>query len=196
MVDGLRIVEHHNVYEFNYKQENVLVNAERSYLYNGYDIMCDSKLYMTQDVRFGGSYGAMLPIYKQYGNCAMFYLEDGSTIYMKTPLSNTVNESVYGANAVYVDLWGESNPKYHMTVTINNPEDQYRSPTVGKNKGYAGFRDMQGGAQNKLYIQFGGTNFDMKWGEELHFNTKWSFSIQNDFKNPTAEPDFWVGVPK
>ena len=115
---------------------------------------------------------------------------------MKTPLTNTVNESVYGANAVCVDLWGESNPKYHMTVTINNPEDQYRSPAVGKNKGYAGFRDMLGGAQNKLYIQFGGTNFDMKWGEELHFNTKWSFSIQNDFKNPTVEPDHWVGVPK
>ena len=196
VVDGLRIVEHHNVYEFNYKQENVLINAERNYLYNGFDIMCDSKLYITKDVRIGGSYGAMLPIQKQYGNCAMFYLEDGSTIYMKTPLSGSVNESVYGAKAVYVDLWGENNPRYHMIVTINNPEDQYRSPAVGTNKGYAGLRDMQGGSQNKLYIQLGGTNFDMKWGEELHFNTKWTFSIQKDFRNPDREPDFWVGVKK
>ena len=194
--NGIRIVEHHNIYEFNYKQENVLINAERNYLYNGYDVMCDTKLYMTQDVTMGGSYSAMLPISKQYGNCAMFYCEDGSTIFMKTPMSNTVNESVYGANATFVDLWGEKNPRYHMSVKIYNPDDQFMSPALGKNKGYAGFREMLGGGSNKLYFQLFGTKGKLAWGDELHFKTCWSFSIQDDFKNPTAEPDFWVGVPK
>ena len=193
---GIRIVEHHNVYEFNYTQENVLVNAERSYLYNGYDIMCDSKLYMTQDVRLGGSYSAMLPIAKKYGNCAMFHCVDGSTIFMKTPMSNTVNESVYGANALFVDLWGEENPKYHMGVKISNPEHHFMSPAVGKNKGYAGFREMLGSNSNKLYFQLFGTNGNLEWGDELHFNTVWSFSIQEDFKNPDREPDHLIGVKK
>ena len=194
--NGIRIVEHHNIYEFNYKQENVLANAERSYLYNGYDVMCDTGLYITQDVTMGGSYSAMLPISKQYGNCAMFYCEDGSTIFMKTPMSNTVNDSVYGANATYVDLWGENNPYYHMSVKIYNPEDQFMSPAMGTNKGYAGFREMLGGGSNKLYFQLFGTKGSLDWGEELHFNTCWTFSIQEDFRNPTREPDFWVGVKK
>jgi hypothetical protein len=194
--NGIRIVEHHNVYEFGYTQENVLINAERNYLYNGYDVMCDTKLYRTQDVTMGGSYSAMLPISKQYGNCAMFYCEDGSTIFMKTPMSNTVNDSVYGANATFVDVWGQNNPKYHMGVTIYNPEDQFMSPASGENKGYAGFREMLGGGSNKLYFQLFGTKGKLEWGDELHFKTCWSFSIQDDFKNPTGEPDFWVGIPK
>ena len=182
--------------EENYTQDNVLINAERSYLYNGYDVMCDTRLYMTQDVTMGGSYSAMLPISKQYGNCCMFYCEDGSTIFMKTPMSNTVNESIYGANATYVDLWGEKNPYYHMGVRIYNPEDQFKSPAIGTNKGYAGFREMLGSGSNKLYFQLFGTKGNLEWGEELHFNTCWSFSIQEDFRNPSREPDFWVGVPK
>ena len=191
--EGLRIVEHHNVYEFNYTQENVLINAERSYLYNGYDIMCDTKLYMTQDVSFSNSYSTMLPISKQYGNCAMFYCVDGSTVYMKTPLYNTVDETQMGVNATVIDIWGENNPRYHMTVTLNNPEDQLMSPG---SKGYTGFREMLGGGSNKLYCSLFNSSGALDWGEELRFNTKWSFSIQNDFTNPTVEPDYWVGVPK
>jgi hypothetical protein len=40
------------------------------------------------------------------------------------------------------------------------------------------------------------SNETLKWGEQLHFNTKWSLSIQKDFRNPDREPDYWVGVPK
>ena len=192
--NGIRIVEHHNIYEFNYKQENVLINAERSYLYNGYDIMCDTMLYMTQDVTIsGGSYSTMLPISKQYGNCAMFYCVDGSTVYMKTPLSNTSNETRLGVNATVIDVWGENNPKYHMTVTLNTPEDQLRNSS--KN-GYTGFREMLGGPSNKVYCSLYSITGALEWGEELHFNTTWSFSIRNDFKNPEGEPDYWVGLPK
>ena len=193
-VNGLRIIEHHNVYEFNYTQENVLINAERSYLYNGYDIMCDTKLYMTQDVTFKGqSFSTMLPISKQYGNCALFYLDDGSTVYMKTPLQNTVNELVMGVNSTKIDIWGEKNPYYRMTVTLNNPEDQYRD--TAKTNGYAGFREMLGGGSNKLYCSVL-SDSAMSWGESLHFNTCWSFSFDANYKNLDREPDFWVGVPK
>ena len=191
--DGVRIVEHHNVYEFGYKQENVLINAERSYLYNGYDVMCDTGLYMTQDVSFGNSYSTMLPISKQYGNCAMFYCVDGSTVYMKTPLSNTQDETQMGVNATVIDIWGEENPKYHMTVTLNNPEDQLMSPG---SKGYTGFREMLGGASNKLYCSLFNSPGTLDWGDELRFNTKWSFSIQNDFRTPDREPDYLIGVKK
>ena len=109
-------------------------------------------------------------------------------------MSNTKDESVFGVDSIYVDLWGENNPKYHMTVKIGNHDDQFKSPSVGTNKGYAGFREMLAGASNKLYFQFGGTSFNMAWGEELHFNNVWSFSIQDDFRTPEGEPDFWVGV--
>ena len=196
-INGLRIVLHHNVYEKNYTRENVLVNAERSYLYNGYDIMLDTKLYMTQDVKFGNSYSCMLPVLKDYGNCAMFYKEDGTTVYMKTPLSNTVNDMVLGVYSTYIDVWGENNPQYHLIVKLNNPEDQLKNAEAGINKGYVGLREMQGGGSNKIYCSFNGNmGASEEWGTELHFNSSWSFSLQADFKNPTGEPDFWVGVPK
>ena len=196
--DGIRIVIHHNIYEMNYKQENVLINSVREYLYNGYDIMFDARLYMTQDVNFSASYSAMLPISKQYGNCAMFYKPDGTTVYMKTPLSNTVNEYRMGVEAYVIDLWGEKNPKYHITLTLNNPEEQLMNSLIGHpTKGLTGLREMLGGSSNKIYCSFmTASNETLKWGEQLHFNTKWSFSIQKDFRNPDREPDYWVGLPK
>ena len=196
-LDGIRIVLHHNVYEKNYTQENVLVNAERSYLYNGYDIMLDTKLYMTQDVKFGNSYSCMLPVDKNYGNCAMFYKEDGSTVYMKTPLNNTVNDIVMGVYATTIDVWGENNPDYHIIIKLNTPKDQLKNAEAGINKGYVGLREMLGGGSNKIYCSFNGNyGASEKWGTELHFNNSWSFSLQEDFENPAGEPDFWVGVPK
>ena len=172
--------------------------CERSYLYNGYDILFDAKLYMTQDVRFADQcYSAMLPISKQYGNCAMFYCEDGSTVYMKTPLSGSVDEFRMGVNATVIDMWGEKNPYLHMTVTLNNPEDQLRDHLENSTtRGYVGLRDMLGRGTNKLYCSLFSKGATMKWGESLHFNTKWSFSVDAEFKNPSREPDFWVGVPK
>ena len=195
-VDGLRIVMHHNIYEFGYKQENVLINAERSYLYNGYDIMLDTKLYMTQDVTFTGSYSCMLPISKQYGNCAMFYCEDGSTVYMKTPMSNTQDETRMGVNSTFMDIWGENNPEYHYYVRLNNPEDQLASPTTTPGKGYCGFREMLGSGSNKLYCSLYTSSDKLKWGEELHFNTTWTFAIVDDFVAPDREPDYIVGEKK
>ena len=198
VADGIRIVMHHNIYELSYKQENVLVNAVREYLYNGYDIMMDARLYMTQDVKMRSSMSAMLPIFKEYGNCCMFYKPDGTTVYMKTPLTNTVDDIRMGIDAYVIDMWGENNPKYHMTVTLNTPEDQFRQAEVDRlDLGYAGFREMLGRTQNKMYCNFmPSTATSVAWGEELHFNTVWSFSIQKDFKNPDREPDYWVGVPK
>ena len=195
VVDGLRIVIHHNVYEMNYTKENVLVNSVRQYLYNGYDIMFDARLYMTQDVKISNSMSAMLPISKQYGNCAMFYKPDGTTVYMKTPMSNTQDETVMGVEAYVIDLWGENNPKYHMTLTLNTPEDQLMNSAEGRtDKGYCGFREMLAGASNKIYCSFMSADVTpVAWGTELHFNTTWSFSIQNDFVPPTEEPDYWVG---
>ena len=198
VADGIRIVMHHNIYEMNYTQDNVLVNAVREYLYNGFDIMLDARLYMTQDVKMRSSMSAMLPIFKEYGNCCMFYKPDGTTVYMKTPLTNTVDDIRMGIDAYVIDMWGENNPKYHMTVTLNTPEDQFRQAEVGRlDLGYAGFREMLGRTQNKMYCNFmPSANTPVAWGEELHFNTIWSFSVQEDFRNPDREPDYWVGVKK
>ena len=197
-VNGLRIVVHHNIYEMNYKKEHVLFNSERSYLYNGYDVMFDAQLYATQDVHFStANYSAMMPIAKEYGNCAMFYCVDDSTVFMKTPMSNTQNDAVWGVNATKIDFWGENNPKYHITISINNPEEQMRDSVEGSTKnGYSGFREMLGGSSNKFYCSFLSTGGTLEWGEELHFNTTYSFSIQDDFVNPDREPDHWVGVKK
>ena len=193
-VNGLRIVMHHNIYEQEYAQENVLMNVEKSYLYTGYDVLCDSKLYLAQDVTFKTSYSCMLPISKKYGNCAMFYLDDGSTVYMKTPLSNTADETRMGANASRIDLWGENNPAYHMTIDLLNTEHQLMSSD--ESKGYTGFREMLGGGSNKVYCSMFSDEGMLKYGSEINFSTRWSFSIQDDFENPDREPDYWVGLPE
>ena len=196
-VSGLRIVMHHNVYEISYKQEHILTNIERSYLYNGYDVMLDTKLYMTQDVNLDRCYSYMFPVSKNYGNCAMFYREDGSSYFMKTQTSGGKDHVSLGVEATKIDLWGENNPAYHINISVNNPEDMYRSsvdPSVSAEKGYAGIRNMQGGGSNKIYGSLFSDPGTMKWGESLNFNTVWSFSYEPDFVNPTGEPDRWVGV--
>lgn len=132
---------------------------------------------------------------KAYGNCAMFYCQNGSTVFMKTPISDSVEQMIMGVNATKIDLWGENNPKYHITLKLNNPEDQLRDSTENTTvKGFAGFRDMVN--INKLYCSAFSNAKVLNWGEELHFNTVYSFSIQEDFLNPDREPDHWVGLAK
>lgn len=196
-VDGLRIVMHHNIYELNYAEENVLVNAERSYLYNGHDVSLDTKLYMTQDVKLERGFSYMFPVMKDYGNCAVFYREDGSSYFMKTEQSGGKDHVSLGIDAVSIDLFGEKNPEYHVKITVGDNEAMYRDsvPTsVNPEQGYAGIRNMQGGTTNKIYGSLFSAGGELEWGDELHFNTTWSFSYQPGFTAPTAEPDRWVGL--
>ena len=199
-VNGLRIVMHHNIYEISYKQNNILANVERSYLYNGYDIMCDSKLYMTQDVKLENSFSCMLPVDKKYGNCAMFYEKDGNTVLMHTPNEANVSlpEIAMGADADYIDIWGESNPALHVKIRLYNTEDQFRNSVENsEDKGYAGLRNMpangMGGPTNKIYCSCFSAGGEMEHGESLNFRSGWSFAYEPDFVAPDRTPDRTVG---
>ena len=194
-VNGLRIVMHHNIYEMNYTQANVLMNAERSYLYNGTDIHLDTKFYVAQKVNLGRGYSCMLPIWKEYGNCAIFYREDGSSYFMKTLATAGGKDDVsLGIPAVSIDIWGENNPECHFKISINNPSDMNMSSVDDGKTGYTGIRDMQAGTSNKIYCSLFSEEGTLGRGDELHFNTTWSFSYEPDFVNPTTAPDRWVGT--
>ena len=190
MLDGVRIVIHNNIYELEYTQENVLVNVEKSYLYNGYDILCDSKLYMTQDVRFGhGTKSAMLPIQKDYSNNVLLYNMDGTVDYVKTlPAGQSVNTSLTGFKATKAELWGDANPELHMSVEILNPDDQFLNCNE---EGYLQVRDM-GERFNKIYFAPFNEGATMKHGSELNYKTKWTFSYEPDFVAPDREPDIFI----
>ena len=200
-VSGLRIVMHHNIYEINYTQSNVLANAERSYLYNGYDVMCDTKLYMAQDVKLANSFSCMLPVNKPYGNCAMFYATDGSTVFMRTPDKADVSlpEMSMGVKADYIDIWGENNSALHIKIKLNNIDDQLRNSTEGSEEaGYTGIRNMpgsngMGSATNKIYCSCFSATGEMDKGESLNFSSCWSFSYEPDFVAPDRAPDRTVG---
>ena len=199
-VNGLRIVMHHNIYEISYKQNNILANVERSYLYNGYDIMCDSKLYMTQDVKLENSFSCMLPVDKKYGNCAMFYEKDGNTVFMHTPNQPNVSlpEIAMGADADYIDIWGESNTALHLKIRLYNTEDQFRNSVENsEDSGYAGLRNMPangvGGPTNKIYCSCFSAGGEMEHGESLNFRSGWSFAYEPDFVAPDRTPDRTVG---
>jgi hypothetical protein len=200
-VSGLRIVMHHNIYEINYTQSNVLANAERSYLYNGYDVMCDTKLYMAQDVKLANSFSCMLPVNKPYGNCAMFYATDGSTVFMHTPDKADVSlpEMSMGVKADYIDIWGENNSALHIKIKLNNIDDQLRNSTEGSEEaGYTGIRNMpgsngMGSATNKIYCSCFSATGEMDKGESLNFSSCWSFSYEPDFVAPDRAPDRTVG---
>ena len=188
--NGIRIVMHNNIYEYDYKQENVLINVEKSYLYNGYDILCDSKLYMTQDVRFGGStYPCMLPISKNYGDSMFIYNMDGTVDYVKTLPYGQTTEKIHGGHlATKVELWGPADPALHMTVEILNPDHQFISSSSA---GYLKIKDMSTGS-NKIYFSSFTNNKTVKKGTELNYQSKWSFSYQADFVAPDREPDLII----
>ena len=199
-VNGLRIVMHHNIYEISYKQNNILANVERSYLSNGYDIMCDSKLYMTQDVKLENSFSCMLPVDKKYGNCAMFYEKDGNTVFMHTPNQPNVSlpEIAMGADADYIDIWGESNTALHLKIRLYNTEDQFRNSVENsEDSGYAGLRNMpannMGGPTNKIYCSCFSAGGEMEHSESLNFRSGWSFAYEPDFVAPDRTPDRTVG---
>ena len=194
-VNGLRIVIHHNIYEISYKQEHVLSNVERSYLYNGCDIMLDTKLYMTQDVQLANSFSCMLPVDKAYGNNLMFYEEDGDSVYMKTkPAAGSYNEMAMGVVGNYIDLWGDNHPDLHIKIQLNNTEDQLRNSVENSTEqGYIGVRDMNGAATNKVYCSCFSAGGEMAHGESLRFNSTWSFSYEPDFVAPDRQPDRTVG---
>ncbi len=191
---GVRIVMHTNIYEQEYAQENVLMNVCKDYLINGFDVFCNSNLYMTQQVRFSGqSYSCMLPIAKAYGNNALYYNRDGNVEYLKT-VQNGGSDGIHrGHNAALVDLWGDNYPQYHMQVEILNPDVQMikSNPSTG----YASFRNMLGGGSNKVYFSLGSAGLTLEHGTELNFLSRWSFYIDEDFTPPTTEPDAWVGNP-
>ena len=119
---------------------------------------------------------------------------DGTTTYAKTsPVALGGSEydlTDWNHKATKVELWGENNPEYHMTVEIMNPEDQFMG--AADDNSYVGIRDMLGGAQNKIYFTFGTAKSTLEHGTELHFISKWSFSHQKGFENPDREPDVVV----
>ena len=133
----------------------------------------------------------MLPIAKRYGNCAMLYLDGGGEVYLKTGLSNTRDETKLGYKASRIELWGENFPEYHMTVELFNPEHQ--NFASDETEGYNGLRDMLGGATNKVYCSLFSKRGSLQRGSYLHFASRWGFSIQDGFVNPTREPDYVVG---
>ena len=195
---GVRIVMHTNIYEQDYAQENVLMNVCKDYLISGFDVFCNSSLYMTQRVRFSGqTYSCMLPIVKTYGNNAFYYNRNGEVEYLKTVLYDYDNkyggadENHRGHNAALVDLWGDNYPQYHMQVEVLNPDVQMIK--ADPSKGYASFRNMLGGASNKVYFSLGSAGLVLEHGTELNFLNRWSFYIDEDFTPPTTEPDTWVG---
>ena len=196
-VNGLRVVMHHNVYEKNYVQENVLMNVEKNYLFNGFDVLLDSSIYMTKDVYFSSSYSCMLPILKAYGNCMLLYNEDkGTTIYAKSATTGDgsgKSYTVWNNVATKVELWGEQYPEYHLTVAIHNPEDQFVG--CSSTKGFVGLCDMLGGNQNKIYFAFGSAGMTLKHGEELHFVNSWTFEKVEGFENLDRTPDVSVIKP-
>lgn len=190
-VKGLRVVIHDNIYSGEYTQENVLINVERIYLFNGEDVFLESKLYLTRNTYFQMSYTCMMPIMKKYGNWTKFYNEDGTEKLVQTPLVGTNN---YGSvfsdnnNATKVEMWGEEEPAYHMTMQIYNPEDQFYKTTD-----YVKLWDMNP-SSNKLYFSsFAlGTPTLVPKDTAWDFRTSWSFSYQPDFVSPT-EPDEKLG---
>ena len=119
---------------------------------------------------------------------------DGTTTYAKTsPValgSTDYDLTLWNHKATKVELWGEKNPEYHMTVEIMNPEDQFMC--ASESKSYIGIRDMRGGSSNKIYYALGTANPTLEHGTELHFINKWSFSYQEGFENLKREPDVVV----
>lgn len=182
-VHGLRVVLHNNVYDGEYNEDNVLLCVEKIYLFNGYDVFVQSNIRVVQDTYFKTSYTCMMPIYKKYGNNALFYNDDGSQKLVRTPLQGTSN---YGSNfsdnnvSSRVEMWGDESPAYHMTMQIYNPEDQFKDSAL-----HTRLWDMNP-ATNKLYFSAfsEATATLVPKGTTWDYRSSWSFSYQPDFVNP------------
>ncbi len=187
-VNGLFVVLHNNVYEDAYEQENVLINVEKLYLFNGESVSVQSKLYLTSDVAFGNAYTCMFPVAKKYGNYIMFHNDDGTTKVTKTPITGTSN---YGNNfddrnkASKVTVFGEQYPAYHMTIEIHNPEDQFYQSSH-----HTRLWDMNP-SQNKLYFSAfkPGSVITVKKDTEFTYSSSWTFSYNPDFELPEVDKE-------
>ena len=183
---GLFVVLHNNIYEDEYTQENVLINVEKLYLFNGESVFVQSKLYLTSDVDFGNAYTCMFPVAKKYGNCTLYYNDDGTTKMTQTPVTGKSN---YGNNfddynkASKVTVFGEQYPAYHMTIQIYNPEDQFY-----KSSHHTRLWDMNP-SQNKLYFSAfrPGSTIRVKQDTEFTYSSSWTFSYNPDFVVPEVD---------
>lgn len=190
--NGLRVVIHTNIYEGEYTQENVLINVEKLYLFNGEDVFVQSELYIAQNTVFKTTYTCMFPVYKKHGNYVLFHNDDGTTKLVKTPVTGTSN---YGNNfsdynvASKVTVFGEQTPAYHMTLQIYNPEDQFC-----KSERYTRLWDMNPAANKIYFSSFSGSPATVKKGTEWTFCSSWSFSYNPDFVLPDdSEVDVMLG---
>ena len=180
---GLYVVEHPRIYEGEYKEENIIMEMERQYIFNGEDIFLECNIDVVHDTYFYTSYSTMLPISKAYGNMAKFYNQDGTEKTVQTPL---VGKSNFGSNfsdnndALKVEIWGEKNPQYHFIIEIYSAE-QMQIKSQFKTRLW----DMSP-SQNKLYFSMFRTNAPTVIKAGTHWDTlaRWSFSLQPDFVNP------------
>lgn len=187
-VKGLFVVLHNNIYEGEYTKENVLINVEKLYLFNGESVSVQSKLYLTSDVNFGNAYTCMFPVAKKYGNYTMYYNDDGTTKVTKTPVTGTSN---YGSNfddrnkASKVTVFGEQYPAYHMTIEIHNPEDQFYQSSH-----HTRLWDMNP-TQNKLYFSAfkPGSTIRVPKNTEFTYSSSWTFSYNPDFELPEVNKE-------
>lgn len=183
---GLFVVIHNNIYEDEYKEENVLIAVEKMYLFNGPSVRAKSNLKMVKDVCFGFAYSCMFPVDKNYGNYIMYHNDDGTTKVLQTP---TVGTSNYGNNfdtknkASKVTLFGQKDPSCHMTVEAHNPEDMF----------YQSSRDAMlwdmNPTSNKLYFcaYDHTTKTTVKKGTELLYDSSWTFSHNPGFTLPEVD---------
>lgn len=183
---GVFVVMHNNIYEDEYKEENVLIAVEKLYLFNGTAVSVKSNLKMVSDVSFGFAYSCMFPVDKNYGNYIVFHNDDGTTKVLQTP---TVGTSNYGNNfsnhnkACKVTLFGEKDPSCHMTVEIHNPEDMlYQSSR------HAMLWDMNP-TSNKLYFSAfnHATKTTVQKGTEYVYESSWTFSHNPGFTLPEVD---------
>lgn len=193
--NGLRVVIHTNIYEGEYTQENVLLNVEKLYLFNGEDVFVQSGLYLAQNTVFKTTYTCMFPVSKKHGNYVLFHNDDGTTNLVKTPVTGTSN---YGSNfsdyniASKVTVFGEQTPAYHMTLQIYNPEDQFY-----QSERYTRLWDMNPVANKIYFSSFSGTPTTVIKGTEWTFCSSWSFSYNPDFVLPKdGEVDEMLGFPQ
>ena len=176
--DGIRIVEHTQIY-YNNKPDKPFVNVTRTYVINGTDVWLECDYDFIRDALFNLSYTAMACIPKANGNHIVYYNTDGTTKEFSTALRGTKSGTEYGGDfdkgnpAPYVEMYGDSNPDYRMTVRVYDPyvmcdDFIYAEKTM--------FWDMNG-TQNKLYFCKFDNSKPHKVTKGTHWDTltKWAF---------------------
>lgn len=176
--DGVRIVERTQIY-YNNKPDKPFVNVVRTYVINGADVWLECDYDFIRDALFNLSYTAMACIPKANGNHIVYYNTDGTTKEFSTALHGTKSGTDYGGDfdkgnpAPYVEMYGDSNPEYRMTVRVYDPyvmcdDFIYADKTM--------FWDMNS-TQNKLYFCKFDNSKPHKVTKGTHWDTltKWAF---------------------